>query len=383
MEALEDIQVDDMPYRASINPEAYERCGQAYLRYFEELDRLGPLEESEVVTSARKESGKKSRVGAKPLSGVRGIYYTRGTWRVQYRGVDREVVTCVFTYDSKDVLIATFDLAFKLLRKVIDLGRQMKSEDGMIITSITEERLLDLDRRSKLRPAKQDSASSKELTTASGKRISRQRQDKYLDDCEDDDEDSDSDNVYSPVRKKTRLSTEDASKKSKMLPYHAPMPYMGGTSTGLLPAMPCYAGKMNSFERMFQSYGSFTTHQLINYLIEKNCMRSNERALAERQKRYHTGNTAHTASVGEFEGKSCPDCVEELRDDERGYTKDVDPVNNVNRSYLREPNGWYCSVFFVIQLQKCAIWWIRCSTRHFNQTFARLRQVINITILHD
>ncbi|GFE53185.1 AP2 domain transcription factor AP2X-5, putative [Babesia ovis] len=335
MDTGPDENFADLPYRASINPEAYERCGQAYFHYFQELDRLGPLEKTDAASVSRKDSGKKVKVGAKPLSGVRGIYYTRGTWRVQYRGADREIVSCVFNYDSKDVLIATFDLAFKLLRRVIYLGRQVKSEDGMIITELTEERLLDLDRRSRQRSTKQDNVGSKELPSVPSKRIIRPRHDRFMGDCDDGDSDPD---VYSPVRKKTRPVVDETPYNANMMPHHASMPYMPGTGTTMLSNMGCYPAKLSSFERMFQSYGNFTTHQLISYLIEKNCMRNKERVAPEQHGVCQMGNDVHPTSVDEYGGDIYQPYNPDLSINEHAFNKDVNGMNINSRTCRSEPN---------------------------------------------
>eukprot|EP00371_Babesia_bovis_P003061 XP_001611708.1 hypothetical protein [Babesia bovis T2Bo] len=338
MEVENQENIAELPYRASINPDAYEKCGQAYFHYFEELERLGPLDTSKMSSVARNYAGKKVKVGAKPLSGVRGIYYTRGTWRVQYRGTDGEIVSCVFNYDSKDVLIATFDLAFRLLRKVINLGRQVKSEDGMIITELTEERLLDLDRRSKMRKNKQDSTVTKDLLTVSSKRISRPRHDRLLAKGEDD-IDSESDQIYTQVRKKTRPRTGDIAYNANVMTYQAPMPYVTASGNTMLPNTGCYPGKMDSFERMFHSYGNFTTHQLISYLIDKKCMRNKDRAPSVQRGGCQMGGEIQSTSGGEYGNEIYHPYDHELHSNEHSFNKDINGITNSGRLYRDDTNG--------------------------------------------
>ncbi|KAK1933091.1 hypothetical protein X943_002131 [Babesia divergens] len=252
---------ENLPYRASIDDGVYQRCGDMYNSYFEDLESIGPLNTRDDASVSAKESGRKIKVGAKPLSGVRGIYYTRGTWRVQYRGNGQDIVSCVFNYDTKEVLIATFDLAFKLLRRVIKLGRHIKKEDGMIIGELTEDRLLDLDRRSRLRTSKQNGGCSKDSTPLSCKRVTRPRYD-----FDSDDNESEADYSHSPVCKKTRPSCEKISPQSCGV----------GSDIAVAPNMNYYVGKLSSFERRFQSYGNIATHALISFLIDEGCMRNSE-----------------------------------------------------------------------------------------------------------
>ncbi|CDR96961.1 hypothetical protein, conserved [Babesia bigemina] len=318
MVSWKDVTDDDLPYRASINPYTYEKCRKIYNHYFQDLERLGQLETTEETVNVRKDIDKKIKVGAKPLSGVRGIYYTRGTWRVQYRGRNREVVSCVFNYDSKDVLIATFDLAFRLLRRVIDLGRQIKTEDGMVITELTEERLLDLDRRSRLRSAKNESTGPRDVQSVPSKRIRRQRQDLYTENYNSDADDSDVEPRHSTVRKKSRPSASKSTHYSKTLPSHGRGPDTAGEGMTIPPNLGYYAGKLDSFERLFQSYNKFNTLELISYLIDESRMRNRQRSVANRQAALPQSSAAHETSVIEEEsaterismdGSSVSECV--------------------------------------------------------------------------
>ncbi|GIX60726.1 AP2 domain transcription factor AP2X-5 [Babesia caballi] len=341
MTVSNDLSPEDLPYRASINPGTYERCLLMYDHYFHELEQLGPLDESDDNSSGKKDGNKNIKVGAKPLSGVRGIYYTRGTWRVQYRGGDRETVTCVFNYDSKDVLIATFDLAFRLLRRVIELGRQLKKEDGVIITQLTEERLLDLDRRSKMRTARQEHMAAKDMLLLSSKRTSRQRH-SYTDDGESDAGDSESDPMYHSVRKKGRHDTDDGHYYSQSTPRHSTMLRMAGPSLAQPPNMGCYAGKLNSFERVFHSYTNYDTHELLNYLIDENCRRNIERASAVRQRAmYSVDNGMPAVAMDDMRGRSRHSYTGGPREGEQVYHRGVPVVEDITGMYQRNANEQY------------------------------------------
>ncbi|GBE59031.1 AP2 domain transcription factor AP2X-5, putative [Babesia ovata] len=341
MVSWKDVTADDLPYRASINPYTYEKCRNIYNHYFQDLDRLGQLETSEEALSVRKDIDKKIKVGAKPLSGVRGIYYTRGTWRVQYRGHNREVVSCVFNYDSKDVLIATFDLAFRLLRRVIDLGRQIKTEDGMVITELTEERLLDLDRRSRLRSAKNESTGPREVQIVPSKRIRRQRQDLYTENCSSDTDDSDVELRHSAVRKKSRSSASKLTHYSKALPSQGRTSEMAGQGMTIPPNLGCYAGKLDSFERLFHSYSQFNTLELISYLIDENRMRNMQRAAGDRRPALHLSNAVHDASAIEDESTTENALMDGSSGSEYVYDQDEIGVNEDVDFYQDGNNDWY------------------------------------------
>ncbi|KYF43035.1 AP2 domain transcription factor AP2X-5 [Toxoplasma gondii ARI] len=92
---------------------------------FEELDGLKSL------TRPRGGRTKRFNVGKKPFSGVRGIYFQQGAWKVRYRG-DQEEVLKVFPYASGDFdsMWFQFLLARQFLRQVIAKGRQLHDSDG-------------------------------------------------------------------------------------------------------------------------------------------------------------------------------------------------------------------------------------------------------------
>ncbi|CBZ54670.1 unnamed protein product [Neospora caninum Liverpool] len=92
---------------------------------FEELDGLKNL------TRPRGGRTKRFNVGKKPFSGVRGIYFQQGAWKVRYRG-DQEEVLKVFPYVNGDFdsMWVQFSLARQFLRQVIAKGRQLHDSDG-------------------------------------------------------------------------------------------------------------------------------------------------------------------------------------------------------------------------------------------------------------
>ncbi|KEP63904.1 UNVERIFIED_CONTAM: AP2 domain transcription factor AP2X-5 [Hammondia hammondi] len=92
---------------------------------FEELDGLKSL------TRPRGGRTKRFNVGKKPFSGVRGIYFQQGAWKVRYRG-DQEEVLKVFPYTNGDFdsMWFQFLLARQFLRQVIAKGRQLHDSDG-------------------------------------------------------------------------------------------------------------------------------------------------------------------------------------------------------------------------------------------------------------
>ncbi|PFH37171.1 hypothetical protein BESB_036290 [Besnoitia besnoiti] len=92
---------------------------------FDELDGLKTL------TRPRGGRMKRFNVGKKPFSGVRGIYFQQGAWKVRYRG-DQEEVLKVFPYTHGDLesMWTQFALARQFLRQVIAKGRQLHDSDG-------------------------------------------------------------------------------------------------------------------------------------------------------------------------------------------------------------------------------------------------------------
>ncbi|CDJ46541.1 hypothetical protein, conserved [Eimeria brunetti] len=93
--------------------------------WFEELEQLKKI--------SRPKGGRAKRfnVGKKPFSGVRGIYFQQGLWKVKYRGEQEEAMK-LFPYspgDEKDMK-SQFELARSFLRQVIDKGRQLHDSDG-------------------------------------------------------------------------------------------------------------------------------------------------------------------------------------------------------------------------------------------------------------
>lgn len=128
----------------------FNECKLRYQHYFDMLDRLGHMDmTTEDFCGSKKRRIELAKVGAKPLSGVRGVYFSRGSWKVKYRDDYGEIVSCVMGYDNNQTLIATFDIAYLLLRKVISYGRQINTEDGAVIDPPTEKKLIALDNRHK------------------------------------------------------------------------------------------------------------------------------------------------------------------------------------------------------------------------------------------
>ncbi|KAL8435049.1 hypothetical protein ACSSS7_002719 [Eimeria intestinalis] len=93
--------------------------------WFEELEQLKKI--------SRPKGGRAKRfnVGKKPFSGVRGIYFQQGLWKVKYRGEQEEAMK-LFPYSPGDEkeMKTQFELARSFLRQVIDKGRHLHDSDG-------------------------------------------------------------------------------------------------------------------------------------------------------------------------------------------------------------------------------------------------------------
>ncbi|KAL8272861.1 hypothetical protein Esti_003248 [Eimeria stiedai] len=93
--------------------------------WFEELEQLKKI--------SRPKGGRAKRfnVGKKPFSGVRGIYFQQGLWKVKYRGEQEEAMK-LFPYSPGDEkqMKCQFELARSFLRQVIDKGRHLHDSDG-------------------------------------------------------------------------------------------------------------------------------------------------------------------------------------------------------------------------------------------------------------
>ncbi|KAK2196634.1 hypothetical protein BdWA1_001882 [Babesia duncani] len=122
---------------------------ERYKHYFDVLDQLGEFGKWKNDNVKKPPKVELSKVGAKPLSGIRGIYFSKGCWKVKYIDDYGEIVPCILQYDSDETLIASFDVSHLLLRKVIEYGRQINTEDGTIIDEPTKEKLIALDNRNK------------------------------------------------------------------------------------------------------------------------------------------------------------------------------------------------------------------------------------------
>ncbi|PHJ24675.1 ap2 domain transcription factor ap2x-5 [Cystoisospora suis] len=105
--------------------------------YFQEDDEETTFSELEGLGLLTRPKGgrlKRFNVGKKPYSGVRGIYFQQGAWKVRYRGNAEEVVK-LFPYThgvSRDLrsMSKQFKLARQFLRQVIAKGRQLHDSDG-------------------------------------------------------------------------------------------------------------------------------------------------------------------------------------------------------------------------------------------------------------
>ncbi|KAL8447155.1 hypothetical protein Emag_004421 [Eimeria magna] len=93
--------------------------------WFEELEQLKKI--------SRPKGGRAKRfnVGKKPFSGVRGIYFQQGFWKVKYKGEQEEAMK-LFPYSPGDEkeMKSQFELARSFLRQVIDKGRHLHDSDG-------------------------------------------------------------------------------------------------------------------------------------------------------------------------------------------------------------------------------------------------------------
>lgn len=261
-------------YRSSINPDVFERCRRTYNHFFDELDRLGPMDAMLSVANNAGESQRKQNMRTRPVSGVRGIYYTRGTWRVAYRIDTTKKKACMFSFNSKESLIATFDLAYRFLMKVVELGRQLRRLDGSIIGKITVERLIDLERRAN--PAKASKGSpifSDETPLYQDEyfAVPNEDHDSYDDGYDDEDLAEESDAYVTPPPKRRRRCTlkEKVVKPDDMSFVEIP----SITSEFMVepPNLEQYLGKLSNFELIFQSYSPLGTYDMISLLMDKEC----------------------------------------------------------------------------------------------------------------
>ncbi|KAL8276051.1 hypothetical protein Esti_000045 [Eimeria stiedai] len=74
---------------------------------------------------------KRRRVGKKPHSGVRGMYFQQGSWKVNYRGL-KEAASKLFPYPQGDLgeMKRQHALARLFLKQVIEKNRQLHDSDG-------------------------------------------------------------------------------------------------------------------------------------------------------------------------------------------------------------------------------------------------------------
>ncbi|AFZ79269.1 hypothetical protein BEWA_021160 [Theileria equi strain WA] len=122
-----------------------------YRYYFNELERLGRLNAARHELEGDNQYCGNTKAGAKPLSGIRGLYFSKGSWRVKYLDDQGEVITCYFNYNDPKLLIAGFKVAYSFLKKVIEYKRQVNKDDGLVLEELSNEELLELDNRKKKR----------------------------------------------------------------------------------------------------------------------------------------------------------------------------------------------------------------------------------------
>uniref|UniRef100_A0A3B0MNR7 Uncharacterized protein n=1 Tax=Theileria annulata TaxID=5874 RepID=A0A3B0MNR7_THEAN len=115
--------------------------------FFSELETLGDITKSIYGKTIDRVNVGLSKVGARPVSGIRGLYFNKGMWKVKYFDNDYEVVTCLFRYDDTDKLIKTYHIARSFLNKVIEYNRHINEDDGTILDELTNDQLIELDKR--------------------------------------------------------------------------------------------------------------------------------------------------------------------------------------------------------------------------------------------
>ncbi|UKK02110.1 hypothetical protein MACK_001465 [Theileria orientalis] len=115
--------------------------------YFNQLDVLGDITEACPTKNLDKTNVGLVKVGAKPLSGIRGLYFTKGMWKVKFLDNDYEVITCIFRYYDKETLVKSYHIAHSFLKKVIMYKRHIHEDDGTILEELNDYQLVELDER--------------------------------------------------------------------------------------------------------------------------------------------------------------------------------------------------------------------------------------------
>eukprot|EP00375_Theileria_parva_P002263 XP_764941.1 hypothetical protein [Theileria parva strain Muguga] len=115
--------------------------------YFSELETLGDITKSNFGKTIDRVNVGLSKVGARPVSGIRGLYFNKGMWKVKYYDNDYEIVTCLFRYDDTDKLIKSYHIARSFLNKVIEYNRHINEDDGTILEELNNDQLIELDKR--------------------------------------------------------------------------------------------------------------------------------------------------------------------------------------------------------------------------------------------
>lgn len=115
--------------------------------YFKKLDDLGDISRLYPTRYMDKTNVGMAKVGARPLSGIRGLYFTKGMWKVRFLDDDYDVITCLFRYSDRETLIKSYHIAHLFLQKVIEYKRQIHEDDGTILEKLEERQLVELDNR--------------------------------------------------------------------------------------------------------------------------------------------------------------------------------------------------------------------------------------------
>lgn len=107
----------------------------SFYRIFKEQEAALYCSFPELVSLSRltkpKVRGKRQNVGKKPHSGVRGMYFQQGSWKVKYRGA-KETNAKIFPFPQGDLkeMVKQHILARIFLRQVIEKNRQLHDSDG-------------------------------------------------------------------------------------------------------------------------------------------------------------------------------------------------------------------------------------------------------------
>ncbi|BAM40107.1 conserved hypothetical protein [Theileria orientalis strain Shintoku] len=223
--------------------------------YFNQLDVLGDITEACPTKNLDKTNVGLVKVGAKPLSGIRGLYFTKGMWKVKFLDNDYEVITCIFRYHDKETLVKSYHIAHSFLKKVIMYKRHIHEDDGTILEELNDYQLVELDERK----SKENGINKLRQFRQSETRYRRsppEEKNNYRKTIHDSFERSESlDSLYEREKKKKKR------KKSN-----------GSININLVksPGMKEKPRKLTKFESKFLKYCDYSTIDMINHIMDQN-----------------------------------------------------------------------------------------------------------------